>query len=40
MKTVKTARADRLDRALRWTLGLTLIAAVAWAWAQGSGAGL
>jgi hypothetical protein len=40
MKTMKSIRADRLDRALRWTLGLTLIAAVAWAWAQGGGAGL
>lgn len=35
MKNVKTIRADRLDSALRWTLGLILIAAVAWAWAHG-----
>ena len=39
MKIDKSARSDRVEQALRWTLALALIAAVCWAWGQGSGVG-
>jgi hypothetical protein len=39
MKMDKSARSDRVEQTLRWTLALALIAAVCWAWAQGSGVG-
>ncbi|MFC3549533.1 hypothetical protein ACFOLC_00720 [Lysobacter cavernae] len=39
MKMQKSTRADRVEQVLRWMLAFALIAAVAWAWAQG-GAGI
>ncbi|HZX77670.1 hypothetical protein [Lysobacter sp.] len=39
MKIDKSARSDRVEQALRWTLALALIAAVCWAWGQGGGVG-
>ncbi|MEI2455189.1 hypothetical protein ABU614_17315 [Lysobacter firmicutimachus] len=37
--THKPARADRIEQAMRWTLAVALIVAVAWAWGHGGAGG-
>lgn len=36
MKIFRSSGDDRVERVLRWALGIALMAAVGWAWAQGA----